>query len=71
MRSLGRTAGNLKQGTIHLTRERQAEEDEEEKKKEEKVSLASEVRKGIWLFDAPNAALGVPNQVFIAIYSYL
>lgn len=47
MRSLGRTAGNLKQGTIHLTRERQAEEDEEEKKKEEKVSLASEVRKGM------------------------
>lgn len=69
MRSLGRTAGNLKQGTIHLTREREAEEEEEEK--EEKVSLASEVRKGMWLFDAPNAALGVPNQVFIAIYSYL
>lgn len=52
-------------------REREAEEDEEEKENEEKVSLASEVRKGIWLFDAPNAALGVPNQVFIVIYSYL
>lgn len=49
MRSLGRTAGNLKQGTIHLTREREreAEEEEKEKEKEEKVSLASEVRKGI------------------------